>query len=286
MFEIKSADNKKFEEIKHVDENGVEFWLARELQPVLQYAKWERFKDAIMRAKEACQRSKHEINDHFQTLPFEYTSGKGKKDISDDYKMTRYACYLTVMNGDPRKEIIALGQTYFAVKTRQQEYQELFNQLNEEDRRLFLRSDITQKNQLLFNAAKSAGIQTGFEFAEFNDFGYRGLYGGLTAKDIAARKKLDPDKQEILDYMGSSELAANLFRITQTEEVMRRDKVATPQQAKTTHYRVGATVRKTIKELGNTMPEDLPTPERSTKEILHERMNKIRDAEKPKKGKK
>ena len=293
MLQIKTKDNKTFEDIKHIDENGNEYWLARELQPVLEYAKWERFKDAVNRAKVACELSQHPVSDHFADVGKSVEmaiGGKAKLGIPDvgksekktryiadyDCKLSRYACYLTVMNGDPRKEVIALGQTYFAVKTRQQEYQELFNRLSEDDRRLFLRSDVKHKNMLLADAAKKAGIKTNFEYAEFQDFGYMGLYGGLKAKDIAKRKNIDNNKEEILDYMGSEELGANLFRITQTEAVMRRNNTATPKEANAIHYKIGSGIRKTIKEFGNTMPENLPTPDKSTKQLEKERVKKIK----------
>jgi len=282
MLQIKSSDNKSFEQIKHIDENGVEYWLARELQPVLEYAKWERFQDALFRAMEACERSRHEIRHHFTDVGKLIEIGKGAKRRVGDYKLSRYACYLTVMNGDPRKEIIALGQTYFAVKTRQQEYQELFNELNEEDKRLFLRSDIKHKNMLLAEAAKRAGIETNFEYAEFQDFGYMGLYGGLKARDIAKRKNID-NKEEILDYMGSEELGANLFRITQTEAAMKRNKTSTPTAANKTHYMVGKEVRGAIERIGGTMPENLPMPDKSTKQIEKERVKQVKRITKPKK---
>ena len=224
---------KTFESIKHINESGVEYWLARELQEILQYKKWENFEKVIKQAMISCKISQHEVDDHFpevrKTVPM--PSGAQPKKIKD-YKLTRYACYLIVMNGDPRKEVIANGQTYFAVKTRQQEFNELYNRLTEEDKRLFLRGDIKQKNMLLAEAAKNAGIITPIEYATFQDYGYRGLYDGETAKDIANRKGIDPEKESILDYMGSLELAANLFRIAQTEDIMRKNNVSSPQIAK------------------------------------------------------
>lgn len=203
------------------------------------------------------------------------TIGSGAQRKQVDYKLTRYACYLIVMNGDPRKEVIAWGQTYFAVKTRQQELAELYEQLSEDEKRLFIRGDIKQKNMLLAEAAHKAGIITNQEYAAFQDSGYRGLYGGLTARDIAENKGLQSG-EEILDFMGSEELAANLFRITQTEAKMRRDGTDTPAKANAAHYQVGKAVRQTIAELGGTMPEDLPTPDKSIKELESETRRQIK----------
>ena len=194
------------------------------------------------------------------------TLAKGAQRNVIDYRLTRYACYLIVMNGDPRKEVIALGQTYFAVKTRQQELAELYDKLSEDEKRLFIRGDIKQKNMLLAEAAHKAGIITNQEYATFQDAGYRGLYGGMTAQDIADHKGLQGG-EEILDWMGSEELAANLFRITQTEAKMRREGTDTPEKANAAHYIVGKTVRETIESLGGTMPEDLPTPDKSIPEL-------------------
>ena len=264
-----------FDNIKHIDENGIEYWLARELQPVLQYAKWENFHKVIKTAMIACKISRHEVSNHFAEVRKMVEIGSGAKRSQTDYKLTRYACYLIVMNGDPRKEVIAQGQTYFAVKTRQQELAELYEQLNEDEKRLFIRGDIRQKNMLLAEAAHRAGIITQREYAAFQDAGYRGLYNGMTAGDIAAHKGL-ADGEEILDYMGSEELAANLFRITQTEAKMRREGTDTPAKANAAHYEVGKAVRETIAGLGGTMPEDLPTPDKSIQQLEIDTKKKLK----------
>ena len=283
-------NNKTFEEVKHTDESGTEYWLARELQVVLQYKEWRNFEKVIGTAKIACKISQHEVKDHFvdfnkmiEMPTGEQFSSRGFVEANKtpkirkvkDFKLSRYACYLIVMNGDPRKKVIADGQTYFAVKTRQQEFQELYNQLTDDDKRLFIRGDIKQKNMLLAEAAKNAGIITTLEYAQFQDSGYRGLYNGETRLDIAKRKGLNAN-QEILDFMGSEELAANLFRITQTEAAMKRNNVDTPVEANATHYKIGKIVRKAITEAGGTMPEELPTPKKSIKEIEAEKKKQIK----------
>ena len=283
MNELDTTQKKLFDDLRHIDENGNEYWLARELQAALQYAKWENFHKVIKTAQIACKISQQSVDDHFPEvrkmveMPTKLRKNQapdfGFPDVRKtktkpiiDYKLTRYACYLIVMNGDPRKDVIAWGQTYFAVKTRQQELAELYERLSEDEKRLFIRGDIKQKNMLLAEAAKKAGIITSLEYATFQDAGYRGLYGGMTAQDIAENKGLK-NGEEILDFMGSEELAANLFRITQTEAKMRREGTDTPQKANAAHYQVGKAVRETIKGLGGTMPEDLPTPEKSIKEL-------------------
>lgn len=268
-------NDSTFEQIKHFDEKNNEYWSARELQVTLQYAKWTNFKKVMETAKIACKISGHLVSDHFAEVGKMIVIAKGAKREILDYKLTRYACYLIVMNGDPRKEVIALGQTYFAVKTRQQEFQELFNQLTENEKRLFIRGDIKQKNMLLAESARNAGVITPVEFAMFQDSGYKGLYNGLTAKEIANRKGISED-EEILDYMGSEELAANLFRITQTDGKLKKSQVTSKTQANNIHYEVGKTVRKAIQEIGGTMPEELPTPEKNIKELEKEVKNQIR----------
>lgn len=291
MNELSTQQKKLFDDIKHVDENGNEYWLARELQGVLQYAKWENFHKVIKTAQIACKISKQSISDHFSevkkmvempTKPKKNAENLGFPDVGKtkmkailDYRLTRFACYLIVMNGDPRKEVIALGQTYFAVKTRQQELAELYNQLSEDEKRLFIRGDIKQKNMLLAEAAHKAGIITNQEYATFQDAGYRGLYGGMTARDIAEHKGLS-DGEEILDYMGGEELAANLFRITQTEAKMRREGTSTPSAANAAHYEVGTIVREAIQKAGGTMPEELPTPDKSIKQLEAEQRKQIK----------
>lgn len=279
MNELEAQQKKLFDDLRHIDEDGNEYWLARELQEALQYAKWENFHKVIKTAQIACKISQQNISDHFPEVRKMVAIGSGAKRSQVDYKLTRYACYLIVMNGDPRKEVIAWGQTYFAVKTRQQELAELYERLSEDEKRLFIRGDIRQKNMLLAEAAHKAGIITNREYAAFQDAGYRGLYGGLAARDIAENKGLQSG-EEILDHMGSEELAANLFRITQTEAKMRREGTDTPAKANAAHYEVGRIVRKAIKEAGGTMPENLPTPDKSIKELESETRREL----KPKKG--
>ena len=267
--EIKPYDTKSFEDIKHINEYGQEYWLARELQEVLEYRQWRSFEDAIERAKEACQNSGFAVADHFADVRKMISLAKGATREVQDYQMSRYACYLTVMNGDPRKQVIAVAQTYFAVKTRQQELVENFEELSENQKRLAIREEIKQHNMALADAAHDAGVIKPIDYAVFQNYGYMGLYGGLKAADIKERKGLKKN-QDILDHMGSTELAANLFRATQTEEKLRRDHVQGKSAANKTHYEVGQKVRDTIKDLGGTMPEDLPTPEKSIKELQRE----------------
>ena len=269
MNELIKYSEQTFESIKHVNEYGEEYWLARELQPVLEYAQWRRFSDAIERAKLACKNSGFAVEDHFADVGKMVDNGSGAEREIDDVMLSRYACYLIVMNGDPRKEVIAIGQSYFAVKTRQQELIDNYEQMTEDQKRLAIRNEMIAHNKSLAEAAQMAGIADQREYAIFQNKGYQGLYGGLGAKEIHARKGLKKS-QKILDHMGSTELAANLFRATQTDEKLRRENIQGKQAAYDTHYQVGKKVRQTIKELGGTMPEDLPTPEKSVKQIERE----------------
>ena len=276
MANIEKINESIFESIKHINEYGQEYWEARELQPVLGYTKWENFRVAITRAISACEASKNRVSEHFAEVRKTIAMPKGAHKEIADYHLSRYACYLIAMNGDPRKEAIALAQTYFAVKTRQQELIEHYDDLTEDQKRLAIRQEMKNHNKSLANAAHDAGVITGKDYATFQDSGYMGLYGGLRAKDIHERKGLKKS-QKILDHMGSTELAANLFRATQTEEKLRRDHIHGKAAANKTHFDVGDTVRKTIKKLGGTMPEDLPTPDKSIQQI--ERAKKKKNAE-------
>lgn len=269
MSELVQYSEQTFESIKHINEYGEEYWLARELQPVLEYAQWRRFADAIERAKLACKNSGYEVDDHFADVGKMVDIGSGAEREIDDVMLSRYACYLIVMNGDPRKEVIAVGQTYFAVKTRQQELIDNYEELTEDQKRLAIRNEMIAHNKSLAEAAQMAGVVEPRDYAIFQNRGYQGLYGGLGAKEIHARKGLKKG-QKILDHMGSTELAANLFRATQTDEKLRRENIQGKQAAYDTHYEVGKKVRQTIKELGGTMPEDLPTPEKSIAQIERE----------------
>lgn len=269
MNSIEKYSEQIFENIKHVNEYGQEFWYARDLQVALEYKRWDRFNDVLDRAISACRESGNSIEDHFSHVGKMVNLGSGSQREVDDYMLSRYACYLIVMNGDPRKQVIALGQTYFAVKTRQQELVENYDELSEEQKRLAIRAEMKRHNKQLADAAHGAGVETPQEYAIFQNYGYQGLYGGLSAKDIQQRKGLKKS-ENILDHMGSTELAANLFRATQTEEKLRRDQIQGKELANAVHYQVGRKVRQTIKELGGTMPEDLPTPPKSIKQIEKE----------------
>ena len=269
MGDLAKYSEKTFDEIKHINEYGEEFWYARELQIVLEYAQWRRFSETIERAKIACEKSGNDVADHFADVGKMVEIGSGAEREVDDIMLSRYACYLIVMNGDPRKEVIAIGQTYFAVKTRQQEIIENYDSLTEDQKRLAIRNEIANHNKALADAANKAGITKPVEYAIFQNYGYKGLYGGMDMRAIHEHKGLKKS-QKILDHMGSTELAANLFRATQTEEKLRRENIYGKENANRTHYEVGAKVRKTIQELGGTMPEDLPTPDKSIKQIERE----------------
>ena len=249
-----------FESIKRVDEAGIEFWPSRDLAKSLDYADYRNFITVINKAKEACENSGQLISDHFGDITEMVPIGSGAARPLDTIKLSRYACYLTVQNADPGKTIVAQAQTYFAIQTRIAEVQQMedYNRLsNEEEKRLFLRNELAKHNSQLADAAKNAGVIQPSDYAIFQNYGYQGLYGGLGAQEIHARKGLKKS-QKILDHMGSTELAANLFRATQTEEKLRRENIKGKTKANQTHYEVGAKVRQTIKELGGTMPENLP----------------------------
>jgi len=266
-----------FEQIRQVDENGNEFWSARELGKVLEYSEYRHFIPVIDRAKEACKNSGFSVSDHFEDILDMIELGKGAKRSVDSIKLSRYACYLIVQNADPSKEIVATGQTYFAIQTRIQEIRQMdeYTSLkSEEEKRIFLRNELKTHNIQLAETAKGAGVVEPIDYAIFQNHGYMGLYGGLDAKGIHTRKGLKKS-QNILDHMGSTELAANLFRATQTEDKLRREEIKGKQNANTTHFNVGKKVRQTIRELGGTMPENLPTEE-SIKELEIKNKKKLK----------
>lgn len=261
-----------FESIRHINEYGEEFWYARELSKVLEYKDFRNFELAIFKAMDACKNSGNEISDHFGEVTEMVSIGSNAKRGFPSYQLSRYACYLIVMNADSSKKIIALGQTYFAIKTRQQELIDNFDDLTEDKKRLAIRHEMITHNKSLAEAAQMAGIEDARDYAIFQNKGYQGLYGGLGVKEIHARKGLKKS-QKILDHMGSTELAANLFRATQIDEKLRREHITGKKEANQTHYEVGQKVRQTIAELGGTMPEDLPTPHKSIKQIEREQKN-------------
>ena len=246
--------NVVFEQIKKINEYGKEYWNARNLMAPLGYARWENFEMAISRAKESCKNSGQEVNDHFRDITKMVPIGSATERQINDYDLSRYACYLIAQNGDPKKEEIAMAQTYFAIQTRKQEVQEY---LIEDSKRVFLRDEMKEHNKNLAKAAKEAGV---INYANFQDYGYMGLYDGMRQKDIHAKKKLKKT-EAILDHMGSEELAANLFRATQAEAKLKRENILGQDKANKSHHEVGKKVRKTIRELGGTMPEKLPTPD-------------------------
>jgi DNA-damage-inducible protein D len=274
MSDLKATEYKPFEAIKHISEDGMEFWYARELSVVLEYVQWRNFSKVLERAMLACKNSANSIVDHFAEVSKIVDAGVTSKPV-DDYQLTRYACYLILQNGDPRKEVIALGQTYFAIQTRRQEVAEYFNQLDENNKRLVIRGDIKQWNQMLAEAAHNAGVITNEEYATFQNSGYMGLYGGMKVEDIHQKKGLKKT-DKILDFMSSTELIANLFRISQTEEKLKKDNTSNPDDANETHFIVGREVRGTIERVGGTMPEDLPVPQKSISKIEREQLKKLK----------
>jgi DNA-damage-inducible protein D len=264
-----SLDYSPFEKIRRTNSKGEEYWSSRDFARILGYEKYSNFEPVIGTAKLACFNSGNRIEEHFIDVAELTQIGSGAKRPINTVLLSRYACYLIIQNADPSKEIVAQGQTYFAVQTRRQE---LKDQSSEEERRLFLREEMKLHNVRLAGTAKTAGVVEPRDYAIFQDHGYRGLYGGLGARDIHSRKRLKKN-QQILDHMGSTELAANLFRATQTEEKLRRENITGKESANRTHREVGAKVRKTIQELGGTMPENLPTVE-SIKQIESKKKKK------------
>ena len=267
MNKIKEYTEKMFEEIKHIDEYGNEYWCARELSKVLEYRDWRNFLKVLKKAKEACENSGIDVD--VQLVEVNKLSKRNNNAVAiiQDFKLTRYMCYLIVQNADPSKEVIALGQTYFAIQTRRQELTEKEYSMLTEDEKRFYQRNLTKKGNYSLNiAAKNAGVKN---FDKFHNAGYKGLYNGETARDIAKRKKLRY-REDILDNMGSEELAANLFRITQTESKLKKENIKSENEANKTHYEIGKKVRKAIADIGGTMPEDLPTPDKSLKELEKE----------------
>ena len=267
-------NNKSFEDIKHIDENGIEFWYARELMIILEYKQWRRFESVIEKGKLACENSDISALDHFASVGKMVQIGSGAEREQQDYKLSRYACYLIAQNGDSRKKVIALAQTYFAVQTRKQEITEKeYSMLSEDEKRFYQRNLTRKGNYSLNQAAKKAGVKN---FDKFHNAGYKGLYNGETADDIAKRKGLRY-REDILDNMGSEELAANLFRITQTESRLKKDNIQGEKQANKTHYKIGKNIREVIAKNGGTMPEDLPTPKKSLKQLEKEKKKQLKE---------
>lgn len=283
--ELSNQHKTVFEQIKQIDNNGNEWWSARQLGKILEYSEYRHFKPVIEKAKEACLNSEQQIRDHFEDFLEMVDIGSGaKRPMENGVKLSRYACYLIVQNADPSKEVVAQGQTYFAVQTRLQEIRQMeeYNRLaSEDEKRLFLREEMKRHNLQLAEAAKGAGVIEPLDYAIFQNHGYMGLYGGLDAKGIHKNKGLKKS-QNILDHMGSTELAANLFRATQTEEKLKRDNIKGKQQANKTHYEIGKKVRKTIEDIGGTMPENLPVAD-SVKKL--EKANAPKPLKTPKKKK-
>ena len=276
-YDIEKLKNSVFENIKKINQIGQEYWSAREMFKALDYKDWRKFVNVINKAKIACQNSDQQINDHFVQVDKMVRIGSGAKRNVGDLHLSRYACYLIIQNADPKKEVVALGQTYFAIQTRRQELADEefdFNKKSETEKRLFLRQEMIEHNKQLAEAAKNAGVIKPIEYAIFQNWGYKGLYNGLDAKGIHKNKDLKKS-QNILDHMGSTELAANLFRATQTEEKLKRDNVKTKNEANKTHYEVSKKVRKTIEELGGTMPENLPVADSIKKQLKEKKQNEL-----------
>lgn len=269
-----------FEAIRKEAEDGSEYWNARELAKILGYTQYNKFTSAITRAEEACKNSGQAVSDHFTHVSEMVTIGSGAKRKFDTVFLSRYACYLIVQNADPSKPIVALGQTYFAVQTRRQELADELAALPEDQLRLLRRSQMNIYNSQLAQAANVAGVVEPIDFAIFTDHGYKGLYGGLGARDIHVRKGLKKS-QQILDYMGSDELAANIFRASQTKQKLEREQIQGKERANLTHFEVGKKIRQTIEELGGTLPEDLPTPKESIQQLEKKEQKLLQERSQP-----
>ncbi|MBU1222054.1 DNA damage-inducible protein D [Myxococcota bacterium] len=279
--DIEKQHDQTFENIKQLGNDGFEYWMARQLGKTLDYAEYRNFLPVIEKAKKACVNSGQLLENHFVEMHEMVPIGSGAERKMESYALSRYACYLIVQNGDPSKSVIANGQTYFAIQTRRQELADdvAFQELKEDEKRFYLRNEMKEHNKKLVEAAQQAGVESNLDFAIFQNHGYKGLYGGLDAKRIHARKGLKKS-QQILDNMGSTELAANLFRATQTEDKLRRENVTGKEKANKTHFEVGSKIRQTIKDLGGTMPENLPTPENDLKSIEKKVKTKLEITEK------
>ena len=274
MDTLEKYNEKTFEDIKHIDEGGNEYWYARELQVAVDYKRWDKFCNVIESAKIACENSNNAVLNHFSQVGKMVEIGSGAKRKQMDFKLSRYACYLIVQNASPNKEVVALGQTYFAIQTRKQEITEKeYSKLTEDEKRFYQRNLTKKGNYSLNQVAKKCGVKN---FDKFHNAGYRGLYNGESADDIAKRKGLRY-REDILDNMGSEELAANLFRISQTESKLKRDNVTGEKDANETHYNIGKNIREVIAKNGGTMPEDLPTPKKSLKELEKEEIKKLKE---------
>ena len=271
MKNIEQTHHQSFENIKQLDKDGNEFWYARALSKLLGYSDFRNFTKVINKAEEACTNSGQEISEHIVEVNEVVLGGSGVSNPYPSFALSRYACYLVVQNADPSKPIVANGQTYFALQTRRQELKddEAFIQLKEDEKRLFLRNELKEHNKQLVDVAYKSGVETNMDFAIFQNHGYKGLYGGLDAKGIHQKKGLKKS-HKILDYMGSTELAANLFRATQAEEKLKKDGIKDKHSANKTHYKVGQKVRQTIEELGGIMPEELDVPKKSIAKIEKE----------------
>jgi DNA-damage-inducible protein D len=272
-----SQHTSPFDVIRQIDKHGNEYWSARELSKILTYDDYRNFQKVVTKAIKSCESAGEEASDHFVEITDMITIGKGARRPRKDYRLTRHACYLIVENADPEKPVVALGQAYFAYQTRRQELsdEEALAGLTEDQRRLLIRGQLSLHNRQLAGTAHSAGVITAKDFAIFQDFGYKGLYGGLSVQDIHSRKNLHKG-QKILDHMGSTELAANLFRSTQAEEQIRLQRIQKKEQANIVHHEVGKKVRQTIQELGGTMPENLPTPKKSIKQLQREEQKRLK----------
>ncbi len=271
MSNIEKYSENIFESIKHIDQNGNEYWYARELSKVLEYRDWRNFQKVVDKAIISAKNSISDNVDWVVEVNKPIKTGKGKEELIKDYKLSRYICYLIVQNADSSKEVVALGQTYFAVQTRKQELLEEYNLLPEDDKRLESRKEIRTGNRILSRTAINAGVKN---LDKFHNAGYKGLYNGETADDIAKRKKLRY-REEILDNMGSDELAANLFRISQINQKLIRDNIKGEKDSNSAHYDVGKKVRKAIADIGGIMPEDMPLPNKSLKAIERKKNNNV-----------